>query len=138
MDDQRSLVDACRAVGLDCRCEHLHAEPRFRICIDQKADPPRLRLSIRNDDSIVPRPIHADIDVPAILFEVAEETVRREPTMNLWLPCTDHHRYVVWHEDSEWKAGKLAPMERIETAAEAVRAVRKPAGDDAAPTCPPE
>jgi hypothetical protein len=124
MSNHRCLVDACRAVGLDCRCEHLHAEPRFRVAIDQSASRPLLYLAIRNDDSIGPHPLHLDPDLPGILFEVTEETVLREPELEVWLPHTELHRYVAWREGGVWKVGKLGERERADTAAGAVNALR--------------
>jgi len=123
MGEHRSLVEACRAVGLDCRCEHLHTEPRFRVAIDQSRSLPLLYLVIRNDDSITPRPVHADPGIPAVLFAMAEKTVRREATMDIWLPYTELHRYVAWREGETWLVERLS--DTAGTAAEAVQMVRK-------------
>ena len=132
MGEHRSLVDACQAVGLECRCEHLHHEPRFRVSIDQTDATPLLSLVIRNDDSIVPRPLHADPNLPAVLFEVAEQTVCREEVLEIWLPCTDRHRFVAWQENGLWELRQLGGVARVETADEAVRLVRDQSGGDSA------
>lgn len=132
MSEHRSLVDVCRAVGLNCRCEHLHTELRFRVAIDQSASRPLLYLVIRNDDSICPHPLHADPDLPGILFELTEETVRRAPEREIWLSHTEHHHFVVWREDGVWAVGKLGEGDRPDTAAGAVDALRRQSDRDIA------
>jgi hypothetical protein len=112
-------------VGLDCRCEHLHDEPRFRLGIDQSRSHPLLYLVLRNDDAIQPQPIHADPDTPGVLFEIAESTVRRDPDMGVWLPHVSRHRHVAWREAGTWRVTALNGAPPIATAAEAVAHARQ-------------
>jgi hypothetical protein len=121
MGERWSLVDACRSVGLDCRCEHRPGEPRFRLGIDHGRSRPLLYLTLRNDDALCPQPIHADPEVPGVFFEVAERTLARDPAPGgAWLPCTRRHRFVVWREAEGWRVERLHGANPTATVAEVV------------------
>lgn len=120
MDDYRRFEAACQAVGLELGCEASRTEPRFRASLDRAETGPILYLRYRNDDTITPAVLHHDPAVPGVLFEIVEETVRREPTLELWLPCTTRHRFVAWRQAEDWT---LAPLPESATAATVTEAV---------------
>ena len=129
MDDYRRFEAACRAVGLELGCEASHTEPRFWASLDLTETGPVLNLRYRNDDTITPAVLHHDPAVPGVLFEIVEETVCREPTLELWLPCTNRHRFVVWCQADDWALASLPENVTTATVAEAVALLATRASD---------
>ena len=123
MDDYRRFEAACRAVDLGFCCESTHTEPRFSATLDLAETGPTLNLRYRNDDTIMPAVLHHDPAARGVLFEIVEETVRREPTLELWLPCTARHRFVAWHNGEDWALAPLPKDTGAATVAEAVALV---------------
>ncbi|HOX27306.1 MAG TPA: hypothetical protein PLL30_16365 [Candidatus Krumholzibacteria bacterium] len=115
MNSRLGLSAACRAVGLECLCAYSHGEPRFRIRIDEFEGAPRLNVSLRNDDSITVHVLDHDRAATGILIAIEEETVQREPVLNLWLPFTARHRYLVLRQRGEWRVVPLPERVRADT-----------------------
>ncbi len=126
MSGPPTLPEACRALGLRCRCELSHTEPRFTIDLEQEADGARLALTLRNDDSIVHRVVHCDLEVPGLLLSIAEQTIQREPVMDLWLPQTAEHRYVLFRPADRWRLEALPGLVQAETVREAITGLEDP------------
>jgi len=121
-----TLPEACRALGLRCRCEASHTEPRFTLELAADDGAPQLTLVQRDDGGVTHNVAHLDLEVPGLLLEVTEETVQREPVMNLWLPHTASHRYVLYRSGEQWRLGALPGLARFETVGEAVAILEKP------------
>ena len=129
MNAYRRLETACRAIDLDLRCESTPAEPRFSAALDLSGTNPILDLRYRNDGTITPAMLHHDPAVPGVLFEIVEETVRREPVLELWLPSTVRHRFVAWRDGGNWTLAPLPGDTGPVTVAEAVALVGACTGD---------
>jgi len=91
-----------------------HLEPRYTIELEQGDQDPCLRIRIRNDQSIAVGVVDHDADAPAVLIQVQEETVQREPVLDLWLPYSARHLHLVYRRDGDWI---LAPLPEMCTAA---------------------
>jgi len=126
MSGSPTLPEACRALGLRCRCELTHTEPRFTIDLEPETDGARLVLTLRNDDSIAHRVIHHDLEVPGLLLSIEEQTVQREPVMDLWLPHAAEHRYVLFRPDTDWRLEALPGLMRADTVREAITCLDDP------------
>jgi hypothetical protein len=127
------FADACAAVGLRFRSEFSPHEPRFRLALEAGASPACLVLVVRGHGTIGQGPAIADPDLPGVLLTVLEETVRKEPVMDLWLAHTVHHRYVVWRVQRRWQLERVPDHAPAATPMEAVRQVLGAADDDPTP-----
>lgn len=108
-----------RSIGLRILCETTHLEPRYTIGLQQDEEGPCLRIQLRNDQSIAVCLVDHVTDPPAVLIEVQEETVQREPVLNLWLPYSARHLHLVHRRDQSWVVATLPEMCSAASVAEA-------------------
>lgn len=130
MKAYRCLEAACRSIDLGLRCECAPTEPRFQAALDHAAESTILALRLRNDDTISPAAVHHDPAVPGLLFEIVEETVRREPSLSLWLPCTERHQFLAWRNGGDWMLEQVPGGARVATVNEALVLFADRAPDD--------
>ena len=128
MSGPLTLPEACQALGLACRCEHLPGEPRFSIDLDHHASEPRLVLTLRGDGAIAPAVVHCDDAVPGLLLCLEERSLQREPVMDLWLPDSRAHRYVVYRDATRWRVASLRDDATPTTVREALDLLDDPDG----------
>jgi hypothetical protein len=107
MDTCSALHAACGELGLRCRCEYTHLEPRYTITTEQTADGPALHLRLRREPDLDLRLVAHCVETPGLLLEINEETVQREPVMHLWLPERVRHRLLVHRRDGAWSVTPL-------------------------------
>jgi len=120
----RDLEMACTAVGLGCRCELSHSEPRYKLEVVPFQDGENLSLVIRDDGSIVFKVLDHSPSLPGLLLEICEETVCREPVMDLWLPSQARHQHLVHRQGDCWVHSAMPNFIRVGTVAEAMVVLR--------------
>ncbi len=126
MSGPLTLPEACQALGLACRCEQSPAEPRFTIGLDQDAPEPRLVLTLRDDGAVAAAVLHCDGDVPGLLLCLEEQSLRREPVMDLWLQDNRAHRFVVYRDTARWRVAGLGEDAAPATVREALALLDDP------------
>ncbi len=125
MEQQRSLHAACQAVGLGCSREFNHTEPRFSISIERRDDLDYLRLVLRNDDTFEPEVLDCCRESRGFVLQLSEETVQREPVLDIWLPMTRYHVILVHRSGDAWALARLPDGRRAWTVAEAEAALKR-------------
>jgi hypothetical protein len=119
MNSDQSLAGVSRAIGLRIHCEFTHLEPRYAITLERDDEGDCLHLRLRNDDGINVEVVDHATEPPSLLLEVQEETVQREPVMDLWLPHSARHQHLVYRREGAWVLEKLPTMQTAATVAEA-------------------
>ena len=119
MSSDQSLAGVSQTIGLRIHCEFTHLEPRYAITLEHDDEGDYLHLRLRNDDGINVEVVDHASDPPGLLLEVQEETVQREPVMDLWLPHSARHQHLVYRREGVWVLEKLPSLKLAATVAEA-------------------
>jgi hypothetical protein len=114
-----SFLAASQALGLQIDLEASHLEPRYSLRIERDEHGQRLRIRTRNDESIAVLVVDLDDATSGLLLEVHEETVQREPILDLWLPYSARHQHLVHCPEDAWVVEPLPGMSTVATVAEA-------------------
>ena len=121
-----TLPEACRALGLRCRCEASKTEPRFSLTIEPTSPAQTLVLTIRDDGSVQHAVTHLDLDVPGVLLSLTEDTVQREPVLDLWLPHEAVHRFLIFRAGDQWRVEPMPGLAPPATVRDAVTRLDDP------------
>lgn len=124
--DGNPFASASQALGLRIDLAATRAEPRFSLVMVHDDHGPRLQIRTRNDQSIAVAVIDLDPDPPGLLIEVREETVQREPVLDLWLPHSTRHLHLLHRRHDGWVVDQLPAASAAATVAEARRQLERP------------
>jgi len=119
MDTIESLRTVCAAIGLRCDVKYTQVEPRFSVVVVADNEGPRLRVRMRADGSVAAIVLDHIADPPGMLLEIQEETVQREPVLDLWLPYSARHLHLVHRSSGGWVVERLPGLSSVATVDEA-------------------